>query len=133
MKLFLLRTDFQPHGIFGELSDGEGKILFHTLEHSFEDGKGGYVPKVAVGFYNCVRHAPNRLPYETFMVDQVSDFQGKPVTGILFHVGNFDKDSEGCILVGHTRINDMVTASKTSFAEFMDLQTGLDSFELVVN
>lgn len=74
--------------------------------------------------------------FETFEVLGVPDFQGNPVTGLLFHWGNWNKDSEGCILTGEAETSSaqgmMVTASRDKFAAFMQLHEGEDTFQLTV-
>jgi hypothetical protein len=117
----------EPDGVFGTMFDENGQQIAVTLEHSFNG-----VPKVAAGTYTCERHAPNRLPYETFELQNVPDFQGKPVTGILIHIGNYNSDSDGCILVGSHRNGEMIMDSKITFAKIMDLLKDVDSFLLTV-
>jgi hypothetical protein len=57
-------------------------------------------------------------------------------TGLLFHWGNWNRDSDGCILTGEAFADsakgEMVTNSRASFARFMALQDGFDSFQLEV-
>lgn len=133
MDLKLNRTEKKESGIFGELYDGEGNLIAFTIEHAYQGIDGNYVPKVAPGEYQCVRHAPNRLPYETFMLECVPDFDGKQVTGILIHKGNFNKDSVGCILVGSSRDDKMIMNSGKTFKKFMDMQSGVDSFTITIS
>lgn len=136
MNLRLTRSEFREDGIFGELVTEDGDFVAHTLEHAYPDGAGGWTPKVAVGTYVCERHPPNRLPYETFMLRDVPDFLGKPVSGILIHCGNFDQDSEGCLLVGKAEIQGgsmrMITQSKETFSELMALEDGVQTFLLLI-
>lgn len=141
MKLILKRLTYDFDGIFGILLDEAGKQLSVTLEHAFDAhlDAGGYAPKVKAGEYVCQRHAPNRLPYETWALQNVPPFQGKPVNGILIHVGNYNENSDGCILVGRNvlpRLNkpaeNMVTSSHNTFNKIMDLTKGLSNFTLVV-
>lgn len=40
--------------------------------------------------------------------------------GILFHVGNTSKDTEGCVLLGYNTIKGCVTSSKVTFNSFFD-------------
>ena len=132
----IARTDYRSDGIFSDLSfDGEGRFCV-TLEHAYDDGRGGYQPKVQPGVYTCVRGTHslhNGVPFETFEVLGVTGH-----SGILFHAGNYNRDSEGCILVGHTIATDpntgaeMVTGSKAQFAEFMARLDGVDTFSLEV-
>lgn len=133
MKLLLLRTSKRATGIFGELFDAEGeqRKLFQTLEHAFGIPDGGsYQPAVQPGTYRCVRgiHSlSNGIPFETFMLEDVPGHDG-----ILFHVGNYNKDSSGCILLGKAKIPDGVGKSVDAFKEFMQMTHGLDDFLLEV-
>lgn len=135
MNLKLIRKNFRQDGIFGELHDETGNLFCVTLEHSYIDVQNKFVPKVPVGLYECVR-GPHRLDgmakdFETF---EVTNVQGH--TNILIHTGNFGIDSHGCILVGEAIAPDgaeeMITNSKATFAKFMTLQNGIDSFFLEV-
>jgi hypothetical protein len=62
----------------------------------------------------------------------VQDVPGR--SEILFHKGNIDDDSRGCIVVGeqfnYVRGEDGITASKEGFEEFMKLQEGASEFTL---
>lgn len=125
MTLTLARTDFTPDGIFGELIDDKGKLSLVTLEHSF-DGK----PKLYDGTFTCVRgvhRLHNNIPFQTFEIKGV-----KGHTGILFHIGNYNKDSDGCVLVGMERSGKMITHSSIAFSKFMGLLEKESSFTLVV-
>jgi hypothetical protein len=135
MDLALVRCDSRPDGIFSELRDVSGDMLFVTLEHSFDDGMGGFAPKVPDGQYNCVR-GMHRLvamtqDFETFEVTNVPGH-----TGILFHVGNFNRDSDGCILLGMNLAQisgqQAIASSKAAFQEFMQMQVGFNNFSLTV-
>jgi|ERR1019366_6202726 hypothetical protein len=137
MDVILRRNSYRQDGIFGTLFDTEGNQLAVTLEHAYDNPLGPWIPKVRQGAYNCVRHEPSRLPYETFMLENVPDFLGNPVTGILIHKGNFDKDSEGCILLGTSVVQlgfgqEMVGGSLIAFNKFMDLQANVGNFQLQI-
>jgi hypothetical protein len=138
MNLKLNRTAAREDGIFGVLLDDAGHTVAFTLERAYPDGSG-WAAKVASGVYICVRHPPNRLPYTTFMLTNVPPFQGQPVDGILIHIGNYNKDSIGCILLGESVAGipsqlgaDMLINSKKTFQSFMNLQNGIDEFTLTV-
>lgn len=129
MDLKLKRLDCAEDGIFSELCDMEGKVLFRTCEHSYNDK-----PKVYTGTFKCVRgvHQLHTGPkFETFEITGVSGH-----SNILFHVGNWQHDSEGCVLVGEaiceSRQGRMVTNSRHAFEEFMKLQDGVNEFTLTV-
>jgi Family of unknown function (DUF5675) len=139
MNVILQREDYLGDGIFGKLFDEAGNQLAVTLEHAYESVDSRFVPKLAAGEYTVIRHAPNRLPYETFMVTNVPNFQDKSVDGILIHIGNYNPDSEGCILLGKAVVQspealgtNMIIDSRVTFAQFMRLQDGVDSFKLTV-
>ena len=132
MNLFLTRKVFALYGVTGEIRNAVGDLLWVSLEHAYVQLDGTYQPKVAKGAYNCVRHPPKRLHYETFMLQDVPAFMGAPVNGILIHVGNYNSDSVGCILIGKDVGTGMIEDSQKAFDEFMALQTGQDSFTLVI-
>ena len=132
----LRRTDKRPDGIFGEFTfDDEGRFCF-TLEHAYQQPHGGYEAKVPPGVYKCIRGMHwlhNGPPFETFEITGVTGH-----SGILFHAGNFNKDSEGCVLVGKTiAINpangeEMVTGSRDEFEAFMERLDDVNSFLLEI-
>jgi hypothetical protein len=130
MNFILKRLRFTPDGIFGELRTEAGDLFCQTLEHAFLSGDG-WTPAVPVGTYTCVRGthqlAGHAQPFETFEVTHVPGH-----TGILFHKGNWNADSSGCILLGLEAEEKMILESERAFDRFMDLQKGLASFNLVV-
>lgn len=126
MKLLLKRSDCTASGIFSDLCSENGVKLYSTLEHSYD-----CKPKIPNGTYKCVR-GKHRLhgmteDFETFEITGVEGHQG-----LLFHWGNWNRDSDGCVLLGHTRSGDMVTNSRVAFHDFMEGLKGLDSFTLTV-
>lgn len=132
MNLTLSRTHFDKDGIFGILTDEIGFTLALTLEHSYD-----LLPKLPNGEYVCQR-GPHRLhgmtsDFETFEVKNVPGH-----SGILFHWGNYNKDSDGCVLLGSSRTpldlvgTPMILNSRKAFAEFMSVLKGIDSFTLTV-
>ncbi len=130
MNLVLRRREFKETGIFGALLDENGAVVADTIEHAYPSSDmSSYVPKVRRGVYSCVRghHELHSGPIETFEVKGVPGH-----SGILFHCGNDESVSEGCILVGSARIGDHITESKAAFAKFMQLQEGVDEFTLTV-
>lgn len=135
MDLILKRVAFRKDGIFSNLLDDQGTILFPTLEHSYLDNSAHYFPKIPDGSFECIR-GPHRLEgmtndFETFEITGVIGH-----TNILFHVGNFNDDSEGCVLVGTSIVKApylwTISNSRIAFDKFMDLQNGLDNFQLAV-
>lgn len=136
MDLILQRDLYRSDGIFGALLDVNGTPLYSTLEHAFQSEKetDKWYAALSIGTYTCERgmhRLANMIPFETFEVMKAPGHWG-----ILFHVGNYNKDSNGCILVGSMRISTgaglMISASKKAFATFMQIQKDLDSFQLEV-
>jgi hypothetical protein len=136
MDLVLRRKQFRADGIFGELADANGKTIAFTLEHAYDDGNGSFVPKVQPGVYLCERgeHQLEHMaaPFSTF---EITGVEGH--TNILFHWGNFNRDSSGCVLLGTSMAaqsdgTQMITASRAAFEKFMNLQSDIPLFYLLV-
>lgn len=135
MELTLKRLQFRADGIFSDLRTVEGDLVAQTLEHAYKGPE--WLPKIPDGTYTCVRgmHRLHGMTeyFETFEITGVDGH-----VNLLFHWGNFNKDSEGCVLVGRSiaRAPDqtqMVTESRESFARFMRLQEGVKEFPLTVD
>lgn len=126
----LTRKQFREDGIFSELSDSKGNILAHCLEHSYNN-----LPKITNGVHKCVR-GPHRLHNmtEDFITFEITGIEGH--TNLLFHWGNYNKDSDGCVLMGEaiaeTNKIEMVTNSRATFAKWMASLEGVNDFELTV-
>lgn len=140
MEIILTRNEYRSDGIFGTLSLGTLSNTLRTREHAYEyPPLPGYKPKLPLGSYTCIRgqHViSNGLgPFITFEVTGVVGH-----SGILFHVGNYNSDSEGCILLGvgtvggtnSTGGDKALTLSKVAFEEFMGALVGVDEFTLHV-
>jgi hypothetical protein len=135
LDIKLTRKSAQLYGILGEISNAVGEVLYVTLEHAYKDGFT-FVPKLAPGVYTCKRgihRLSNLNPFEAFEVMGVPDFQNSPVTGILIHVGNYNNDSEGCILIAMKRGVGCILDSGDAFKAFMASQEGCDEFTLTVS
>jgi hypothetical protein len=120
------------YGVFGELVSEDGSAKFATLEHSYLVG-ASWLPKVARGkTYTCVRYNSPDHGYPVFVLQGVPPFQGAPVSYIEIHIGNYCKDSEGCILLGLRKRSGMIEDSRIAFDQFMEIQKDVDSFTLTV-
>lgn len=135
MVWMLQTTDERPDGIFGVLYLNSERFCA-TLEHAFENASGNFFPKLPRGYtYTCVRgmhqleHGP---PFETFEITGVPGH-----SGILFHVGNYNRDSDGCCLLGESICTDSgdwwVNHSIATFKRFMAANADVDEFDLEVN
>lgn len=135
MNLSLNRFEYNEDGIIGHLVDEDGKYVAYTLEHAYLNTGVDFEPKVPRGTYTCKRgqHTLHSVPngFETFEILNVPGH-----TGILFHPGNYNNDSDGCVLLGtallQTGSGKMITSSRLAFQGFMALQEGIDKFQLTV-
>ena len=133
----LLRDDSVVSGIFGKLTSDDMKLGLFTLEHAFPVTTQNpviYVPVIPPGVYTCKRglHRLHGMAedFETFEITGVAGHQG-----LLFHWGDYNRDSEGCVIVGQTRqgiVGVFNHSRHAGFLEFMDYLTGIDEFPLTV-
>ena len=131
MKVTLKYLDYNQYGIFGDLTFEDEPIPFCViLTHAFPKEDGTYAPATPPGTYTCVR-GTHRLEHgDPFVTFEITRVEGH--TGILFHVGNYNKDSEGCILVGKERWVNMITNSAATFAGFMGELKDVNEFTLEI-
>ena len=129
MNISLIRNSFTENGVFGELKDDSGSHLCCTLEHAYEQPDGSYAPKLPDGSYTCVfgQHELHSGPIQTFEVTNVPGHQG-----ILIHYGNFNADSDGCILVGQNATDVMVSNSRAVLSQLL-AKWGTENFTLDVS
>lgn len=127
MKLILTRDLYRDDGVFGDLVSEKGGLSLLTLEHSY-----GLLTKVPKGDYVCKRTIWYKYGVETFEVTGVPN-----ATRILFHTGNTEQDSDGCILLGLARVESergilRVVNSKAAHGQFMLYLKGVKSFDLTI-
>ena len=89
----LVRIETHPeHGTFGAMTIN-GEAFCVTLEPYSRDNASN-VSCIPTGQYICNRYSSARYP-DTF---QISGVEGRSY--VLFHAGNTDDDTAGCILLG---------------------------------
>lgn len=138
-------NEHAPYGIFGLFQfAGDSVPFMSTLSHAYLQDDGSYQPIVRPGTYTCrrgVHKLDDGIEFETFEITGVAGH-----SGLLFHAGNFQRDSKGCTLCGASVIrydsdhdgkltdmdDEMITRSKVTFAAFMQRLAGVDSFMLQV-
>lgn len=134
--LVLTRLQYFADGIFGTLFDSSGKQIAVTLEHSYYTNDI-WMPKIPVGNYECVRglHQLEHMDhsFETFEITGVAGH-----TDLLFHTGNTNDDSAGCVLLGEDVVERadgmrMISMSRIAFEDFMSLMDGVDNFLLTIS
>jgi hypothetical protein len=128
--MILRRCVHAPTGIFGVLEEDDGKRLCYTLEHAYQQPNEPWMPKLPKGTYVCQfgYHRLSNGPFATFEITNVPGH-----SGILFHTGNYNDDSEGCVLLGTGIDNDMLVESKEAFDKFMSRLSGISTFNLTVS
>ena len=127
MKLRLVRTSVIESGAYGVLHREDGTPFILTLEHTYE----GLFVKIPDGVYTCRRTHFIAGGYDTYEICEVPG-----CARILFHIGNWESNSNGCVLVGTSFeiIVDRpgVSASSQAFREFMHVVGLEQEFQLVV-
>ena len=128
MNLTLHRLWHTNQSTIGIL-DINGSCLLYTLEDPIRKVKIPGQTAIPAGKYSVILdHSPkfNRiLP----LVLEVPNF-----TDIRIHVGNWPRDTEGCILVGMTRTRDFIGHSGAALAKLMQyLDTASDITLEVIN
>jgi hypothetical protein len=129
VNLTLERLYVGQYGAFGELLDGFGRTICFTLEHAYQDG-ADWSAKVPAGAYLCQRGEHQLTSGEVFETFEIMNVPGH--SGILFHCGNVEDDSAGCVLVGQGISNFALVNSRIAFDAFLQATAGVDSFQLTV-
>lgn len=121
------------YGAFGVLCN-YGVPFAVTLERTYEE-PGEPVVKIPPGTWLCTQtifHHGQPKPYATFEVHIFGHSR------LLFHKGNIERHSDGCILVAESfallppNATPGVSQSAAGFIEFMERCGDRQSFELVV-
>ena len=108
----------------GSICDPDDDFALCTLENPWLDNEP-YISCIPKGAYDCIRVNSPRYG-NTFTVP---DVEGR--THILFHWGNWEKNTLGCILLGKlTNSRDMIMDSRRAFGEFIKHTQDVDGFLL---
>jgi len=127
MRLTLATVSIVDDGCFSVLLD-ENKIpRLVTIERTFDDGR----PILPGGVFVCKRRRFNRGGY---MTHEVTGIEGHSL--ILFHKGNVETDSLGCLLTG-TKFGFLsgkpaVLESRFGFEAYWAIAGGVTEYELEV-
>lgn len=125
MILTLHTVAVRPDGCFSVLL-WDGVPFAVSVERTFDDG----LPIIGNGAYTCRRDFYHKGAYETFEIIVPGHDR------ILFHKGNVEAQSLGCILVaesfGKLEAHTAVLQSSIGFGELMALTKGLDQFLMEV-
>lgn len=126
--MLLIRVADSGVAMYGVLIHGRTPFAV-TLERPWKDNERG-VSCIPAGLYECKRVKSPKFG-DAFEVTEVPGRQE-----ILFHKGNLEDDSHGCILIGEA-FNPVlgrpgITASAEGFAEFLSLLKLTNSFPLKI-
>lgn len=135
----LIRGVIGRDGAFGMLAL-DGAPVAVTCERTYPVAEsapdGPQFVKIPPGTYTCkrtIKHSSSTVghPYECF---EVTGVEGH--SRLLFHAGNTEMDSEGCILLGWrfgtAAGRPAVLESGLAHSAWMRLLQGVDAFELTV-
>ena len=113
-RLTLTRNRETPLSTSGELFNERVERVAYTLELPWR-GNAQSRSRIPPGEYLCrIRYSP-KFKCQLYEVGRVPGREH-----ILFHAGNYPKDTDGCILLGRTRSKDAVWYSKETLTNFMD-------------
>ena len=126
-NLLLIRDSFTEKSVIGKLYLNS-EFYGHTLELAWKDNQKrvSCIPK---GVYEVKkRHTQkSKYKYEHLHILDV------PNRGyILMHIGNYPKNSKGCILLGNTRALNFVGESRKAFYNLMYDLGSFEEIELVI-
>ena len=125
LKLVLERQTRNSNATIGILFNPENQWEVITLENPWRNN--GPDSSIPTGIYKCSRVNSPKFG-NTFEVCEVS---GR--THILFHAGNTEVDTLGCILLGMTRTSEIaIGRSREAFERFLNYTNGIDEFELEI-
>ena len=126
-NLLLIRDTFTDKSTLGKLYL-IGEFYGHTLELAWKDNqkRASCIPK---GVYEVKkRHTEkSKYKYEHLHILDVPDREL-----ILMHIGNYPKNSKGCILVGNTRALNFVGESRKAFYKLMYDLGSFEEIELII-
>ena len=129
-QIRLTRIAAHPeHGTFGTwVVDGQPMAV--TLEPYWRDNARS-ISSISDGVYRIFRHKSPTYG-NCFMVDDVQHR-----SHILIHAGNWDDNTEGCILLGekYEQSSDgrwMISESRNAINEFMERMSGINEATLTI-
>lgn len=118
VKILLTRLDSTDYGVFGHLELDDHSFDCVTLENHALDIPVGTYP---VHFYNSPEHGEVPL----------IEVPGR--TCIEIHEGNWERNSKGCILVGHHRDGDAIDDSRTTLAKLIAALKNKGEMSIVIS
>jgi len=115
MKLEVKRKIFTDKSTIGELFI-DGVFECYTLEDVVRQGPKVFgKTAIPAGTYKVIVNMSNRFKRLLPLLIGVPEFEG-----VRIHPGNTDADTEGCILLGRVKGDNVIYNSKLAFNQFFD-------------
>ncbi len=126
-NLLLIRDTFTDKSTLGKLYF-DGEFYGHTLELPWKDNEKrvSCIPK---GVYEVKKRYTEESKYKYEHL-HILDVENREL--ILMHVGNYPKNSKGCILLGNTRALNFVGESRKAFYKLMYDLGSFEKIELII-
>jgi len=131
-RLQLKTVAVRPDGCYSVLL-WDGRPFAVSVERTFHPDEAAHGKQIVIqnGVYRCSVSWYNRGAYATYEIHVPGH------TRVLFHKGNTEADSLGCVLIGESfgELNGKtaVLNSKGGFEEFMSLVNGIPDFYMEVS
>ena len=109
MILELKRKIFTDDSTIGELSI-DGKFVCYTLEDKVRDKKIQNITAIPYGKYEVIINFSNHFQQYMPLLLKVEGYEG-----VRIHSGNKSNDTEGCILVGSTKLVNFIGNSRATY------------------
>jgi hypothetical protein len=125
--LLLIRDSFTDKSTIGKLYLN-GEFYGHTLELPWKDNEKriSCIPK---GVYEVKKRHTEESKYKYEHL-HILDVENREL--ILLHIGNYPKNSKGCILLGNTRALNFVGESRKAFYKLMYDLGSFERIELII-
>jgi len=139
MNLLVIREEFYRNTTIGKLFIN-GEFFCHTLEDAIR-GEGIKIPAftgIPAGEYDVKLSNSSRFQRLMPMVyTEINEYEikkgGIEFKGVRIHGGNTHRNTEGCILVAHNRVDDEVIQG-TAEKDLVNilLESGENKFKLII-
>ena len=126
-NLLIIRDQFTDKSVLGKLYFNS-EFYGHTLELAWNDNKKrvSCIPK---GVYEVKKRHTEKSKYKYEHL-HILDVPNREM--ILMHIGNYPKNSKGCILLGNTRALNFVGDSRKAFYKLMYDLGSFEEIELII-
>lgn len=130
INILIIREIFTDKSTIGSLSIN-GEVFCDTLELPFLDNQKS-ISCIPVGSYDVRLRTARESATRDYLHLMIKDVPERSY--ILFHKGNYPKDTEGCILVGRSREQDFVGNSSLAMELLMQeiIYLGGENIKLII-